>query len=124
MTIEEFFGTKYEFDKCMNIIKNHRDIFKEHQNNCTKLQTVKLLKELSGIGLKECKQMCDLYWDGRLPNFLIADRKEKLERLAKIPLVKELIFKIKNIESDELISILSKLSIDELLNIDELFTEE
>ena len=49
------------------------------------------------------------------------ERKEKLEKLAKRPLVEELIVKLKNIEEEKLNSLLMGLSVDELLSIDEFF---
>ena len=74
--------------------------------------------------MKESKEICDFYWSGKLSiNFLKEARKEKLEKLAKLPLVEELIVKFEKLKEGQLQSILMKLSIDELLSIDEYFTK-
>ena len=51
----------------------------------------------------------------------IADeRREKLEQLAKTPLIENLIPKIKSVSDDKLKQILNTLTTDTLLNIDEI----
>ena len=97
----------------------HKDEFKSYEKN--KLQAVKSLKEYTGGRLKECKEACDLYWEGKL-SFIKEERLEKLERLAKMPLVQELMDKLKNIKENELHLMLINLSVDQLLSIDEIFT--
>ena len=85
----------------------------------SKLAAVKLLKDLTGGGLKECKDACELYWAGNLPHYLKEERREKLERLAKLPLVDELIVKFRKLDDTKLHSLLMELTVDELFSIDE-----
>lgn len=85
----------------------------------SKLESVKLLKELTGGGLKECKDACELYWSGNLPHYLKEERREKLERLAKLPLVDELIVKFRKLDDAKLHDFLMELTVDELFSIDE-----
>lgn len=112
-----------EFEKsAAKAINDNKYDFDQLKHNNQKLAFVKLLKEFTGGGLKECKDVADLYW---IENFKISyikeERKAKLEKLAKVPLVEELLIKIKNIEEQELFSCLMKLTVDELLSIDEIF---
>jgi len=104
--------------------KTQFDFFiKENQ----RLSAVKLLKELTGGGLKEAKDAYELYCVGKLPNCIKEERKDKLirlEQLAKSPLIEELIPKIKELTDSDLRLLLMKLSIDKLLSIDNLFIDE
>ena len=86
-----------------------------------KLASVKLLKDLTGGGLKECKEALEAYWDGNLPYYLKEERREKLEKLAKLPLIDELILKIKDLDDDKLRKFLIEFTVYELLSIDEKF---
>lgn len=104
------------------IIHNNRIEFEEYKKTNSKLYAVKLLKEYMNCGLKESKDAIDLYWVNKLPHFILEERKKKLEKLAKKPLVEELIIKLRK-NDDILNDILMKLSIDELMDIDELLTE-
>lgn len=117
-------GDQIDDDFAIRAIKTMRDYKEEFQRYLfekTKLQAVKALKDYTGGGLKECKEICDLYWEDKLPNlFIKEERLKKLERLAKTPLVEELMIKIKNIKEDELHSMLINLSVDQLLSIDEI----
>lgn len=116
----DFSGTMLFFKEAQRVIYNNRLEFEDYRKSSQKLAAVKKLKEYTGGGLKECKEVCDLYWEnGYLPNFLKEDRKLKLEKLAKVPLINEIVKKIKNIPDEELFSIFSRLSVDELLSIDE-----
>ena len=104
--------------KCM---QEHKEEFQRYLYEKSKLQAVKALKDYTGGGLKECKDICDLYWEGQLPFlFIKEERLKKLERLAKNPLVEELMIKIKNIKEDEIHSLLLNLTVDQLLAIDEI----
>lgn len=107
----------------VNQIYNHRIEFQEYFNNAQKLQFVKRLKEITGGGLKECKDIADLYWEGKIFNPLKEDRRLKLEQLAKAPLTSELTEKIKKFNEEQLYSFLMKFNIDELLTIDEYINE-
>lgn len=104
-----------------NVIHLHKQEFAEFKENNYKFNFVKLLKELTGCGLKEAKDICDLYWIGKFPN-IQEQRKDKLlrlEQLAKSPLVEELIPKIKALDDFQLRIFLMELTIDNLLSIDE-----
>lgn len=102
------------------VINENKSEYLEYYNAGHKLHVVKLLKEHTGFGLKVAKEVMESIWDKDL---LIDDtreiRREKLEKLAKSPLVKSVIEKIKKVDDDKLHSILLNLSIDELLTIDE-----
>ena len=118
--MKEFTGTEDELIFAIEILNTHKLEFEEFKLNGLRLPAVKRLKDLTGLGLKDSKDICDFYWTGKLSlSNIKEDRKEKLERLAKLPLVNELSIKILNLKEDELHSILLKLSIDELLTIDE-----
>ena len=112
----------------INVIYQYKKDFTELKENNQKLAFVKLLKELVGIsGLKDAKDVTDLYWDGKLPNPVKEERKDKLlrlEELAKTPLVDELIIKIKDLSFAQMRVFLLELTIDELLNIDQKFQKE
>jgi len=109
-------------ETCVNIIRNNKVEFDEYKH--AKLQAVKKLKEISGGGLKECKQVCDLYYDGILPLTLTNyDRKTKLEQLAKLPLIEEIFDKVSKMSKEDYISALKKLTLDDLLSIDEALTK-
>jgi hypothetical protein len=91
--------------------------------NGQKLACVKLIKDLTSGGLRDSKEVFDLYIAGKLHPDVKEERKAKLERLAKTPLVDSLIVKLRNIEEDKLHLLLMNLTVDELLSIDEFFPE-
>lgn len=105
------------------LIYENKVEFDGYAKDNKKLAAVKRIKELTGGGLKESKDAYELWLNGKLPNYLLEDRRVKLERLAKKPLVDELIVKLKNLDEEKLNSILMKMSVDNLLTIDEYFTE-
>lgn len=105
------------------VIYEHKSEFDEYRRNNQKLAAVKSIKEYTNGGLRESKEAFDLWFAGQLPNYLLKDRKEKLEILAKKPLIEELIEKIRKTDSDKLSKLFMKLSVDELFNIDDIFTE-
>ena len=105
----------------IRIHKNELDSYLPQQ----KLQFVKRLKDLTNGGLKECKEISDLYFAGQLSLVDIREeRQKKLERLAKRPLAEGLAIKIKDIDVDKLDSFLMNLTIDELLILDDIFPYE
>jgi len=110
--------------KASEAIYKHKDEIDEYIRNNQKLAAVKALKEWTGGFLKESKEAFEMYIDNKLPSFIKEDRKKKLERLAKKPLVDELIRKILNIDEDKLSTFLLNLSVDELLTIDEIFPND
>ena len=65
----------------------------------------------------------DLYFVGDLPSYIKEERKLKLEILSKTPLIEQIIFNFKNLEEDYLKTLLLKLSIGDLLLIDDIFSE-
>ena len=52
------------------------------------------------------------------------ERRKKLEKLAKTPLVEELITSLKKLGDDKIHSLLMNLTIDELFNIDEFINKK
>lgn len=123
--IEGFSGTETDFKELCEALFKHKSEFDDFQKNGTRLAGVKFLKEISGAGLKNAKEVCDLYWEGKLNKFNIReDRRLKIERLAKIPLVEQLVEKIKNLDDEKLHSLLMNLNIDHLLSIDDFFINE
>ena len=124
MLLKDFSGTERELNNAIQTINLSKTEFEEYKKLGHKLMAVKRLKELTGLGLRPCKDVCDFYWDDKISSCTTKeDRKEKLERLAKVPLVDELISKFENLKEDELHSLLMKLSVDELFSIDEIFTK-
>lgn len=124
-TLEELLKENEDFLKLASkIFHEHKMEFDGWIRNGQKLAAVKALKELTGGGLKESKDAFELYCAGKLKPYIKEDRRIKLERLARLPLVDELILKLKNISDEELHSLLMKLSIDELLSIDEFLPNE
>lgn len=122
---QSYEGPSKEFlKKASMAIYENKNEFENYISNGQKLAAVKALKEWTGGGLKESKDAFDLYMANKLPSFLREDRKKKLERLAKKPLVDEIAKKMLNISEDKLTTILLNLSIDELLSIDEFFINE
>ena len=115
--------TTIEFQDAVNKINSNKRLFQEYRSSGSKVQAVKDLKELTGLGLKQAKEVMDLYWENKIVD-IREERKEKLERLAKKPLVEELVLKIKKIDEKQLNKILFKLSVDELLSLDEVFENE
>ena len=115
--------TTIEFQDAVNKINSNKSLFQEYRSSGSKVQAVKDLKELTGLGLRQAKEVMDLYWENKIVD-IREERKEKLERLAKKPLVEELVLKIKKIDEKQLNKILFKLSVDELLSLDEVFENE
>ena len=114
----------------LKIIYEHKSEFEEYLSNTQKLLAVKSLKEyatdvfkLPIDGLKKCKDVMDLYFVGDLPSYIKEERKLKLEILSKTPLIEQIIFNFKNLEEDYLKTLLLKLSIGDLLLIDDIFSE-
>lgn len=107
------------FKKAAKAIYENKSKFDELKNSNQKLQFVKSLKDLIGCGLKDAKDAADLYWVGKLPHYIKEERREKLERLAKLPLVDELIVKFRKLDDAKLHDLLMELNVDELFSIDE-----
>jgi hypothetical protein len=126
-TFTSKFGTvqldDFFYERASKAIYLHKDEFAQYAKENAKLVSVKLLKDYTGGGLKECKDAIELYWEGKL-SYVKEERKLKLEKLAKKPLVDQLIVKLRDIKEDKLHSLLMNLSVDELLSIDEFFPEE
>lgn len=106
------------------VIFSNKTQIDEFIRNNQKLACVKLIKELTAGGLRDSKEIFDLYVAGKLRPDVREERKKKIERLAKVPLVDIIVIKLRNIEEDKLHSLLMNLTIDELLSIDEVFPEE
>lgn len=110
-----------EFQKiACKVIYEHKSEFENYLLTKSRLHAVKALKDYTGAGLKECKDVLDLYFDGKLPSYIIEERRTKLEMLAKKPLVEELYNKLISLKKDDFGNILMNLTVDELLNLDEI----
>lgn len=120
MAYDDDFRNNEFFKKASRIISLNKTEFEEYLVNNRKLQAVKSLKDHTGGGLKESKDVIDLWWTGDLPNYIRDDRRLKLEVLAKKPLAENLIIKIKN-DDNKLLELLMTLSIDRLFEIDDFF---
>lgn len=119
----DYTGTEAFLKEATKVIFSNQIEFDHYIRNNTKLAGIKALKDYTGGGLKDCKNIFELYIDGKLSN-IKEERKEKLERLAKKPLVDELILKLRNLEEDKLHSILLNLDLEVLLQIDEFLPDE
>ena len=122
MTGEYYSGTRDFLILCIKIIYNNKNEFDGYKS--AKLQGVKALKDYTNGGLRDCKEICDLYWSGKIPNYIIEERKIKLERLAKQPFVSELVKKIVEIKEMDLQTRLMTFEMDDLFRLDELFSEK
>ena len=110
-----------EFEKLASkIIYEHKTEFENYLLNNRKLNAVKILKEYTGSGLKEAKDVIDLYFEGKLSSYIIEERRIKLEILAKKPLIEELSNKLISLKKEDFDNILMNLTVDELLNLDEI----
>ena len=107
------------------ILHLHREEIDTYLKNKSKLSAVKAIKEYSGLGLRNSKYVIDLYVDGILiPKPDVRDeRRKKLEKLAKTPLVEELMVNLKKLDDNTIHSLLMNLTIDELFYIDELINK-
>ena len=107
---------------CIAVINFNKVEFEDFLKSNLKLVFVKRLKELTSYGLKECKYIADSYFDGSLKITQIREeRQQKLERLAKKPLIDILIDAIKNTDVETLHTYMMNLTIDQLLSLDEVF---
>jgi hypothetical protein len=108
---------KIEFNMVNNVLTHNFDEFDGYFKMNTKLQWVKRLKELSGLGLKEAKGYCDYYFENRLKfeNLNVVNRrKEKLQKLYDRTLLEKFLNDFKEIETEKLVEIFCKLPIDTL----------
>lgn len=126
--VKSFYGTiniPEDFLKlAVETIYENKDKFDDYTRDGQKLLAVKTLKELTGGGLRESKEVLDLIWDGQLViNSKKEDRKEKLEKLAKLPLINEIISKIMKLTAEDLRFLLTDLEVDDLLTIDEYLSD-
>lgn len=118
LTLTLFSGVESSLKEAIRIINLNKVEFEDYKKFGSKLQAVKSLKDYTGYGLKECKEVCDLYFVDKLPN-IKEERLVKLERLAKSPLVNQMVIKLKDLNENDLFSLLMKMQVDELLVIDE-----
>ena len=109
------------FKKCL---QSKHIIYQELLDQNAKLAFVKQLKEDSGYGLRECKEYADSIWEKKIKiNNIPEERRKKLEKLAKKPLVENIIESLKDKDEDSLSSILMNMNIDFLLELDEKLNE-
>lgn len=117
----DYTGKESFVNDAYRCIKEHKNEFAEYllgDHSPQILLAIKALKDYSGLGLKECKYCIELYRENKLVN-IKEERKIKLEKLAKVPLVDQLMIKIRNLTDNKLHSLLLTLSVDDLLSIDE-----
>jgi hypothetical protein len=105
-------------------IYENREEFNTYIKLNRKIDAIKCLKEYTGGGLKESKDAIDKFWVGELRTYIIEDRKKKLENLAKKPLIEEIVINIKSVDIEKLQTRLMKLSVDDLLTIDDIFIND
>jgi len=108
------------------ILFDHKSEFEAYISGTEYIMSVKMMKEYSKLGLKESKDLIDLYKSGKLkpgPD-IKKERADKLERLEKIPFIEELIEKIKSLNLDDFNNILNSLSLSDLIIIDEIIEKE
>ena len=104
------------------ILFEYKSEFEEYISGTGYIMSVKMMKEYSKLGLKESKDLIDLYKSGKLkpgPD-IKKERADKLEQLEKIPFIEELIEKIKSLNLDDFNNILNSLSLSDLIIIDEI----
>jgi hypothetical protein len=115
--------SKKDYDLSIKIIKDNINEFDQYRRENQKLRAVKKLKESSNLGLRESKEIIDIFYEDKLFPNIKEERLKKLEKLAKKPLISEIINKIKNIDNNDLENSFFKLSIDDLFNINEALEE-
>lgn len=109
-----------DMELCAKTIYEHIEEFENYIKDNFKLQAVKSLKEYTSLGLRNSKLFIDEYFCGNITILTIKeDRRKKLERLAKNPLIEEIIKNLRNANDEKLNSLLMSFSIDELFSIDE-----
>ena len=109
-----------DMELCAKAIYEHREEFEDYIKSNYKLQAVKSLKEYTMLGLRYSKYFIDEYFSGNITILTIReDRRKKLEKLAKKPLIEEIIKNLRNSGDEKLNSLLMSFSIDELFSIDE-----
>lgn len=106
----------------VRILTKDYEFYKECKNNSTKLYAVKKLKDDTGLGLKESKEIIDYIFSEN--NMLKFERIDKLKRLAKKPLIDNIIERLKSMTEDELNNILMNLDVDILMDIDERISKD
>ena len=111
-----------DFFRVRKIVHEHSNELRGYIEGNARLQFVKRIKDLSGLGLKESKDFSDLIFDKIIPlDYITEERRKKLEKLARRPLVESIVDKIKNFSHEDLISVLLKFDVGELLRMDEIF---
>jgi len=108
------------------ILFEHKSEFEYCLLNTNYILSVKMMRDYSKLGLRESKELIDLYKAGKLipdPD-IKKERVDKLKRLKKIPFVNELTDKITSLNSYNLNNILNNLSFKELIIIDEIIEKE
>lgn len=101
-------------NEVVTTIKVYYDDFFNFYQNKQKLGFVKLLKECTGMGLKESKENADKIFDGSIEDFkrnfnIQRQRKEKLEFLKKKLFAEEIINIFKEKSYDDILEKLSEL---------------
>lgn len=110
-----------DFEKqASKIIYYHKNEFDSYVFNKQKIHAIKALKEYTGGGLKDCKDVMDYYFEGKLKSYIVEERKQKLEMLAKKPLIEEISNKLITLKKEDFDNILMSLTVDELFNLDEI----
>lgn len=107
-----------DFEKLASkVLYEHKSEFNKYVLNKQKIYAIKSLKEYTGGGLKECKDVMDLYFSGDYITYITEDRKNKLEHLAKKPLVEEVSLKMSILTKDDIEKILMNMTTDQLFDI-------
>lgn len=109
------------------ILYEHKSEFDDyHISGPNYVLSVKMMKVYSGCGLKDSKDLIDLYRQGKLiPSPGIKkERLDKIISLEKNTFVCELMVKINNLNSEDFENVLKGLSIDDLIVIDEAIENE
>jgi hypothetical protein len=114
--MNQYYNKQYE-QRVFEAVKNNFDELNEFFEGNAKLQFVKRIKELTGLGLKESKEFTDYFFD--IPHTFnslntIEQRKKKLKNIYRITLLKSFIKEFKDIDEDELFNAFLKLPHDTL----------
>ena len=99
------------------ILYEHQSEFDEYLSGTEYIMSVKMMKEYSKLGLKNSKDIIDLYRAGKLipgPD-IKKQRLEKLEKLEKNNVVNEITEKIKILNTKNIKNILNSLTINQLI---------
>lgn len=113
------------FNAAIKVIYENKHEFEVYAINNEKLRFVKALKNyIPGSGLKECKDIIDLYFLGELPLYIKESRMKKIEELGKLPIIDKFIDRFRSMNDNEIRTLLLKFSVEQLLTMEDFINNQ